>query len=74
MTQAELNCAVAEATGESVGTIARNGFVLLRRGPCERERRDDYDDLLADYPADVAIRRRDILAFPRRDGLCAMAA
>jgi len=74
MTQAELNCAVAEATGESMGTIARSGFVLLRRGPCEREPRVDYDDLLADYPADLAIRRREIFAFPRRDELCTTAA
>ena len=37
MTQAELDHAVAEATGESVRTIVRHGFVLLTAGPVERE-------------------------------------
>ena len=37
MTQAELDRAVAEATGESVRTIVRHGFVLLTAGPVERE-------------------------------------
>ena len=37
MTQSELNRAIAEATGESVGTIAAMGFVVLTAGPVERE-------------------------------------
>ena len=37
MTQAELNRAVAQATGESVETIARMGFVPLTSVPVERE-------------------------------------
>ena len=46
MTQAELDRAVAEATGESVRTIAHHGFVLLTAGPVEREPRViDWDEL-----------------------------
>ena len=37
MTQAELNRAVARATGESIREIARRGFVPLTRVPVERE-------------------------------------
>lgn len=37
MTQAELNRAVARATGESIREIARRGFVLLTPIPVERE-------------------------------------
>ena len=37
MTQAELNRAVAAATGESVRTIAEMGFVPLAAVPIERE-------------------------------------
>ncbi len=37
MTQAELNRAVAAATGESVRTIAEMGFVELAAVPIERE-------------------------------------
>ncbi len=37
MTQAELNRAVAAATGESVRTIAEMGFVPLTAVPIERE-------------------------------------
>ena len=37
MTQAELNRAVARATGESTREIARRGFVLLTPIPVERE-------------------------------------
>jgi hypothetical protein len=37
MTQAELDRAVADATGESVQTIARRGFSILTTGPVERE-------------------------------------
>ncbi len=38
MTQAELNREVADATGESVGTISQIGFVPLTRLPVEVER------------------------------------
>lgn len=37
MTQAELNRAVARATGESIREIARRGFVPLTPIPVERE-------------------------------------
>ena len=37
MNQADLNRAVAEATGETVATIAERGFTLLTRTPVERE-------------------------------------
>lgn len=37
MTQHQLNCEVAQATGESVDTIARLGFVPLTPLPVERE-------------------------------------
>lgn len=37
MTQAELNRDIAEATGESVATIDRLGFVPLTHGPVEHE-------------------------------------
>jgi len=37
MTQAELNRAVARATGESIREIARRGFVPLTPIPIERE-------------------------------------
>jgi hypothetical protein len=48
MNQAELNRAVAEATGETVATIAKRGFTLLTSTPVEREPLvmdwDTYDD------------------------------
>ncbi len=37
MTQNDLNRAVAQATGETVSTIAAMGFVPLIRVPAERE-------------------------------------
>jgi len=37
MTQAELDRLVAEATGESVNTIRRQGFVMLTSRPIERD-------------------------------------
>jgi hypothetical protein len=37
MKQADLNRAVAEATGETVSTIAERGFTLLTPTPIERE-------------------------------------
>ena len=46
MTQAELDRAVAEATGESVQTIAGRGFSLLTPTPAEREPLTvDWDEL-----------------------------
>ena len=49
MTQAELNREVAQATGESVDTIAQMGFVVLTRISIEREPlRIDWDRLDAD--------------------------
>ena len=38
MTQAELNKAVAKATGESVGTVSARGFSPLWPVPYERDR------------------------------------
>lgn len=37
MPPTRLDCAVAHATGEDPHTIARLGFVVLTRGPVERE-------------------------------------
>ena len=37
MTQTHLDRAVARVTGENPATIARLGFVVLTRGPVERE-------------------------------------
>jgi len=51
MTQAELNRAVAAATGESVREIARRGFVPLTAGPVESE------PLVADWDEIQAERR-----------------
>ena len=49
MTQAELNRAVAKATGESVGEIARRGFVLLTPTPVEEELLvADWDEIQAE--------------------------
>ena len=45
MTQAELNREIARATGESVSTIARTGFVPLTETPYEAEPHGiDWDD------------------------------
>lgn len=41
MTQAELNQAVAEATGESLGTIRRRGFSVV---PLQMGEPEDQDD------------------------------
>jgi len=52
MTQAELDRAVAEATGESIQTIGRRGFVLLTPTPVEREPLTvNWDELDADRVA-----------------------
>jgi hypothetical protein len=46
MTQAELDRAVAEATGESLRTVARRGFSLLTHNPIELEPLTvDWDEL-----------------------------
>ena len=46
MTQLQLDRAVARATGESMATIARLGFVPLTEIPIERERLAiDWDDV-----------------------------
>jgi hypothetical protein len=37
MTQAELDRAVADATGESLETVRLRGFVMLTPSPVERE-------------------------------------
>jgi len=59
MTQADLNRAVAAATGETVGTIAEMGFVPLTATPVEREPLVvDWDEL------DV---RRHVPVFPQRE-------
>ena len=47
MTQAELDCAVAKATGESSRTIANLGFVPLTPVPFERE--PDRKPLMVDW-------------------------
>ena len=50
MTQAEIDRAVAEATGEDRRTIAHMGFVELTHGPVERDREPlvvDWDDVEA---------------------------
>ncbi len=45
MTQSDLNREIARATGESVMTIARMGFVPLTETPYEPELRHiDWDD------------------------------
>ena len=64
MNQNDVNLAVAKASGESVETIARHGFVLLTPTPREREpSRADYDDLLH-----AVARRLHGRARPRRNG------
>ena len=53
MTQQELDRAVAEATGESVATVAKMGFVPLTSRPIERERQPlmvDWDQADAQRP------------------------
>lgn len=57
MPQVRLNRAVASATGESLTTIARMGFVPLTRGPVEREReRLVVDDKEWSAPAKIGRR------------------
>jgi hypothetical protein len=52
MTQSELDRAVAAATGESVDTISRRGFVLLTPNPIESEPLVvDWDELDANRVA-----------------------
>jgi hypothetical protein len=55
----DFNRAVAKATGESVGTIAQRGFVLLRAIPFERESRSlDDDERLESVPRTRSARRQ----------------
>jgi len=59
MTQAELNRAVADATGESITTIAAHGFSILAAGPIEREPSIiDWDALDAERLAYLPQRSR----------------
>ena len=60
MTEAELNQAVARATGESVVTIAQHGFVPLTPIPQERE------PLTVDWDEVVDARRRVIFPWASR--------
>ena len=61
MTQAELNRAVARATGESTREIARRGFVLLTPVPVEREPLVvDWDHVQQREPLRFTPRRRPI--------------
>ena len=58
MTQAELNRAVAKATGESVGEIARRGFVLLTPTPVEEEPLiADWDEIQAERSVPIFEQR-----------------
>ena len=59
MTQAELNCAVAEATGESIKTIAQWGFIPLTAIPNEQEPpwMDDGDSYVS-WDGDCVSRTR----------------
>jgi hypothetical protein len=47
MSQRELDCAVALATGESLGTVRRRGFSVINLQECE------FDDEPYDLPAQV---------------------
>ncbi len=59
MTQADLNRAVASATGESVCRISRQGFVLLTPQPIEREPLVvDWDELDAARTSYLPQRQR----------------
>jgi hypothetical protein len=61
MTQQNLNLAVAQATGESLSTIAQMGFVPLTRVPYERDPEDysvDWDGLDEERRVSVFARRR----------------
>jgi hypothetical protein len=61
MNQQHLNRAVAQATGESLATIAQMGFVPLTRVPYERDPEDysvDWDGLDEDRRVSVFARRR----------------
>ncbi len=59
MTQAELNRAVARATGETVQTIADRGFVPLEPAL------DDHEPLVIDW--DELDQRRRVPVFPQRE-------
>ena len=50
MTQKELNRQVAKATGETVDTVSRRGFIPLTYALCEEDREPlvvDWDELEA---------------------------
>ena len=58
MTQADLNRAVAKATGESVREIARRGFGLLTPDPVEAEPLvADWDEIQAERTVPVFKQR-----------------
>jgi hypothetical protein len=59
MTQADLNRAVAKATGETRRTVARLGFVPLTFTPHER------DPFVTDWNAVELARRAAVLPGPR---------
>jgi len=62
MNHDQFHRAVARATGESLGTIARRGFIMLTRGPFERESSGaNYEDLLQALcvPSHSQARERD---------------
>jgi hypothetical protein len=59
MTQAELNRAVARATGESVSLISSMGFVPVNDSPHEREPRTiDWDKAQQTRPVSLQRRRK----------------
>jgi hypothetical protein len=60
MNQNDFHRAVARATGESVETIARRGFVLLTPAPFEREaRKADGHESLEGVSASRRLRMRE---------------
>jgi len=59
MTQAELNRAVARATGESVSLISSMGFGPVNNGPHQREPRTvDWDKAQQTRPVSLQRRRK----------------
>lgn len=63
MNRNEFNRAVARATGESVETIARRGFALLRPIPVEREPQcASYDDFLGNVRTSARPQARKLAA------------
>lgn len=69
MTQAELNRAIAEATGESVGTIANMGFSVADPDsadydPEPNDTLDDWESKYIDWDAVEAERRVPLVLQP----------